>query len=516
MERQKFEESWTNAFEQAEVNPSSEVWTNVELELERQEGGKLKRRILFYKMLAAASVVFAMAVAGVGYYNTYVESHGTGDGQIAQNTPSATSKQTDESKNANGKAPAPKEADPIEGNPNASAERDADNRGQLTEGAGNTQPGEREAERPGNSNEKVMSASTADKAITNSKENTPGNGGDNRAALAVAEANSGNSTITTELAATPVTQDGAMAEGDAALPTGRTVANRQYNRQLPQLARLRTPVLTFYKTEPDRIDLWLAGLTGDEKKTKKESREETLWTAVGFSAGAFNALTRGGGDMQAGALSDANYLSAATGSLNNETSASGISYSVGLNVGGKVAKRWVLQGGVNYMTNYAEFTSNAVVTDLSNFKAATSVELNKLSAGTSRDKVVPTAPYSVTSNLEYVSVPVQAGYLLVNRAFGIQINGGVSTDMFIQSKLTPKGENLDAVSQSAGKESPYRTINFSGLLGTEFTYKFASHYRVSLNPGIRYPLNSIYKSDIDLESTPLTFDIGLRFRYIFQ
>ncbi|NJM26474.1 MAG: hypothetical protein HC859_14340, partial [Bacteroidia bacterium] len=58
----------------------------VELALERQEGGKLKRRILFYKMLAAASVVFAMAIAGVGYYNTYVESQGQNGKLLTQNT----------------------------------------------------------------------------------------------------------------------------------------------------------------------------------------------------------------------------------------------------------------------------------------------------------------------------------------------------------------------------------------------------------------------------------------------
>ncbi|NJM26497.1 MAG: hypothetical protein HC859_14470 [Bacteroidia bacterium] len=146
----------------------------------------------------------------------------------------------------------------------------------------------------------------------------------------------------------------------------------------------------------------VSGPCGRGEEVEEGAREETLWTAVGFSAGAFNAVNSGAG-TDANTFADANFLSAANSSLSNESSASGVSYSIGLNVGGKVARRWVLQGGVNYLTNYAEFTSNAVVTDLSNFKAATSVELNKLStSSTSRDKVVPTAPYSVTSNLEYI------------------------------------------------------------------------------------------------------------------
>lgn len=74
MERQKFEESFKDAFEKAEVGPSENVWTNIELDLERLESGKMKRRVLFYKLVAAASIAFALAIAGVGYYKLSTEA----------------------------------------------------------------------------------------------------------------------------------------------------------------------------------------------------------------------------------------------------------------------------------------------------------------------------------------------------------------------------------------------------------------------------------------------------------
>ena len=38
MERQKSDDSWKNAFDGAESPPGDHVWTNVELELEREKG----------------------------------------------------------------------------------------------------------------------------------------------------------------------------------------------------------------------------------------------------------------------------------------------------------------------------------------------------------------------------------------------------------------------------------------------------------------------------------------------
>jgi hypothetical protein len=96
------------------------------------------------------------------------------------------------------------------------------------------------------------------------------------------------------------------------------------------------------------------------------------------------------------------------------------------------------------------------------------------------------------------------------------LNAGVATDFFIQNTIDPEGSSLDKTQVSRGSESPYRSTNFSGLVSTEFSYRFASRYRVSLNPGIRYPLNSIYKSESGISATPFIFDVGLRFRYIFN
>src|SRR6186713_2305903 len=68
MERQEFERDLRDAFRDAEVSPSDRLWTNIELDLEKAEGGQMKKRLFYYKLMAAASISFAICVAGAGAY----------------------------------------------------------------------------------------------------------------------------------------------------------------------------------------------------------------------------------------------------------------------------------------------------------------------------------------------------------------------------------------------------------------------------------------------------------------
>jgi putative salt-induced outer membrane protein YdiY len=184
----------------------------------------------------------------------------------------------------------------------------------------------------------------------------------------------------------------------------------------------------------------------------------------------------------------------------------GSSYSVGASVGGRILKRFVLQGGVSHLTQNSGYTSSTAM--------GKSVTLNEFTATNNQTSV--TSPYDVSSTLQFLSLPVQAGYVLLDRNLSIQVNGGVATDFFLQGVLTSSDAKLEKVSYRPGADSPYRNVNFSGLVGTEVSYKVGKNYRIAVNPGMRYALNSIYKSEVNSQTLPITFDVGLNFRYIFN
>jgi hypothetical protein len=76
MGNNRFEDSFRNAFDGAEVLPSDAVWTNIELDLEKESGGKLKRTLLMFQLLAAASVAFAFGVTALYYLDQPTTQNG--------------------------------------------------------------------------------------------------------------------------------------------------------------------------------------------------------------------------------------------------------------------------------------------------------------------------------------------------------------------------------------------------------------------------------------------------------
>lgn len=485
MERQKFEESFREAFQKAEVSPSENVWTNIELDMERLESGKMKKRIFFYKLVAAASVAFAMAIGGTGYFMLSGEE--SNSDRIALNE-NETHSSLESSSQLSQKVD--------ESDLNASDEDQSLNVG-------------------------------GDVTIEDDQDRTKTSKEPQANSLAAVGLNDGND-ARKSADATVVVNRGVVvssSEEPVANPldnSSTTFAEREVktiNRKLPALVRKRKFELYFPKTEPDEFDLMLAREEWKEKRDKKSGYEK-VWTSVGFSAGSFNSGSSGTGgvgtlNIANSGLANVNYSAANT--VSNEAKASGVAYSVGVNVGTRLSKRWILQGGLNYLTQNSNYTSDALVTtDYQNYSVANSTELTKLADGSSNARIVNTSPYNVNNSLQFLSLPIQAGYVVLNHAFAIQINGGVSTDLFLQNTITPENGSLDKVSTGPGEDSPYRPVNFSGLMGTEFSYRFADRYRLALTPGIRYPFSSIYKTETGLQANPITFDVGLRFRYIFQ
>jgi hypothetical protein len=464
MEKQKFEDLFKDSFSEAEASPSDSVWTNIELDLEKASGTKIKKRLLFFQLLAAASMVFAAGIGTVYYMSSY---ESTVDGLSNETLALNTTKENKELANEAQLAPAE---------------------------INNTDAVKHTNESPTEINSEAKTAGF-NQGGNSRKVKTKGS-----------SANiSSNNNLASGTGSERATSNLMLAANQESNSSGRKVFSESTSqRKLPALYTYENPKLKIETSQADPGMVMLARLRDEELKLQRESNKkepsDKIWASVGMAAGNYNPNSPA---AKPSGMKTFN-TSGTKATASNPTS--GNSYSVGASVGGKISKRFILQGGLSYLTQNSGYTSSTAM--------GKSVTLNEFT--TTNNQTSVTSPYDVNSSLQFLSLPVHAGYVVLDRNLAIQLNGGIATDFFLQGVLTSSDNTLDKVTYKPGSDSPYRSVNFSGLVGTEVSYKVGRNYRIAVNPGMRYALNSIYKSEVNSQTLPITFDVGLNFRYIFN
>jgi hypothetical protein len=453
-ERQRFEENWKSAFENAEQSPSDRVWWSIDTALTNAEGGSMRREVVFYKRLAAASVVLALALAGSTTYYLLNEK-GTELAVAPNNQQSTTTNNQKETAVENLTTTTSDTKENTTGQVNRESEG-----GQLI-----TKPDGAQTQ---------LQLVNNQIAVVDAKEKSNYTDANQAALFSKFDLN----------AYDPLTQ--------------------QYATDLHPKSKLREVTIV------RKLPAMPASMMADSRK-KKSTEKENLWAAVNASTGSYGSTA-----YQDNAQ---NFLMTnQPSSFNNLVSASskakskGSAYSVGVNIGTRLAERWVLQGGVSYLSQNLGYTSNFAALDANNSQMAIVAEYTGVKQNITLSS---TSPYDINSVSELVSIPVQAGYMFVNRKFGLQLNSGVATDMFIRNTLTDKSGQLSSFSESAGSDSPYNTFSWTAIGGTELSYKIGSQYRISVTPGFRYALTPMLKSSTE-SASPFMWDMGFRFRYILK
>jgi len=449
-ERSAFDEQWKDAFEEAEVSPASSVWSNLDRELALAEGKESKRRVLFYQRLAAASVVFALMAGSFGAYHWKQNTM-----QVAQ----VNSKKIQTVHQSN------LEPNSVGENAEVKSNSASENKIEGTEIKASLNDARR-------SRQQKQIESSSDSFVEKQR-------------VAIADQNKKvDDQFHNELGL----DGGEKSKSDLEWYAGNLDAT------LPLLPEESVKGGPTFKEYVRKLPAISAAFMMERKPRKVD--HEKLWASVVASSGTY---TENNGRSS--------YAVASAQSNNSNNSVNGSSFSVGVLGGVRVSKRWVVQSGVQYMNQSASYSSNI-----------STASLNSVSSfALDHSSVAPSAvssSYDIISTNQFVTVPMQAGYLLVDKKLGWQVNPGVATDFFVRNTLSDPSGQRQSYSQGAGSDSPYRSVNFSGLMSSEVSYKLGRNYRISLVPGVRYFFNPVLKSQTT--GNPLVWDVGFRFRYIFK
>jgi len=459
-ENQNFETEWKKAFDGAEVTPSASVWQTLDISLIQAENIAMKGRIIFYQRMAAGLVGALLMV--VGY--TVIKS----DNIISSQS---LSQNNSVQKNGNDASIVTATSDSIIDNSEGALGETKTELSGRTSSDGDQYNGIQTSNKEpqiqatifGSENSiehQVMDSRTAD----NSKEND-------------LDVNYSVATISlVEVEKMPI----------IIVPKEISIAYRVAD------ARPATIV---------------------SQKRKAELPENT-WASVGFAAGNYMSGA-GGAEVLNSPTSMSSFQYASLGSprSNDEKVKQGTSVSLLVSAGKRIFKRWVAQGGISYLNQTSEANSNVVTLIPANEASKVTLDEN-FSTGIS-NMVTYSTPSQINSTFQFISVPLQAGYMLVDRKFGLQINGGVSPDFFLKSTVYNEATQQE-VSTTASSNETFKSVSLAGTGGAEISYRFSRRYRVSLIPGFRYTLTPIYKENIMASAKPFVVDLGLKFRYVFD
>ncbi|MGP1991660.1 outer membrane beta-barrel protein [Zobellia laminariae] len=280
------------------------------------------------------------------------------------------------------------------------------------------------------------------------------------------------------------------------------------------------------------------GITENTIKEEKEAEKKSIFDEIETEEEVVN--TDKNGRWSAGPNIAPVYYNALgegspVNSIFNENSKSGsTNLSYGLTVAYAINKKLSIRSGLNkvdygYDTNGVAFSStlqeastekiqnidysstakNIVVTSQSgNFSSSPtsdSMFAFEISNATSSQR-----DGTMAQQFGYLEVPLELDYALIDRKFGLNILGGISSLFLIDNSVTLTSGELTT---EIGEANNVNSVNFSTNIGFGVNYKFTPKIRFNVEPVFKYQLNTF--SDVSGDFRPFSIGVysGLNFKF---
>lgn len=282
--------------------------------------------------------------------------------------------------------------------------------------------------------------------------------------------------------------------------------------------------------------------TENEKNVEEESKKKSIFDEIAEQEDEKLAEENSTGKWSVGPNIAPVYFNAiGEGSSINSAfvpnSKSGdVNLSYGLSIAYEVNKKLSIRSGINkvdygYRTNDIEFSSlqnNTISGQISNIDYTNS----------SKDIIVNSVPRttneflsqdaSLTENSEdviaeskvrngtleqqfgYLEMPVELKYVVVDKRFGINLIGGVSSLFLIDNSISLNSGDLIT---EVGKANNINSVNFSTNVGFGVNYKFSSKVQLNIEPMFKYQLNTFSTTDGSFNPFSIGIYSGMSFKF---
>lgn len=252
-----------------------------------------------------------------------------------------------------------------------------------------------------------------------------------------------------------------------------------------------------------------------EKETKKVADEKEKWSKWAVNSFVspifFNSFANGS--------PISNEFASNEKTFNNSTSYGvGVSYNVNKRLS---VKTGVSNLNLDYDTEniafYSSFEdqskiSNTNIERNSNGKYLVLKHEKDISKSVIENQMIPSNQNSgkLNQKTQYVEVPLELSYAILNKKIGVAIKGGMSTLFLTENVISISGNDGNI---QIGKASNLNNVHFSSNVGLGLSYNFMKNFQVNVEPTLKYQINTFNKNAEDFSPYVIGVNTGISYKF---
>ncbi|MGV9002487.1 hypothetical protein [Flavobacterium sp.] len=93
----------------------------------------------------------------------------------------------------------------------------------------------------------------------------------------------------------------------------------------------------------------------------------------------------------------------------------------------------------------------------------------------------------LNQKMGYIEMPIEISYTIVNKKYGIEILGGISTMFLSKNEIFLEAEGMNI---KIGEASNLNPVHFSSNIGVGLTYGFFKNFQARIEPTFKYQINT--------------------------
>lgn len=117
---------------------------------------------------------------------------------------------------------------------------------------------------------------------------------------------------------------------------------------------------------------------------------------------------------------------------------------------------------------------------------------------------------NLNQRTQYIEIPVEMSYAILNKKFGIAIKGGMSTLFLTENKISISANDGNI---QIGKASNLNNLHFSSNVGLGFSYNIMKDFQLNLEPTLKYQINTFNKNAENFTPYVIGVNTGISYKF---